>query len=70
MVEVRFFHNVSVLYFGPMDAESTFEKMLPSNVVLGVDESSKGWFSIVGVRWFERAPRIPCIRIIARSGCV
>ncbi len=49
MVEFGVIHNVSVLYLSPMNAKLAFEKMLPSDVVLGVGESSKGWFSIVGI---------------------
>ena len=33
----------------PLSAEASFEKMLPSYFVLGVDESSEYGFSIVGI---------------------
>ena len=32
-----------------MFAESTFEEMLPSYSVLGVNEGSEHWFSVVGI---------------------
>jgi hypothetical protein len=40
---------VARLNLGPLLAEAAFEEMLPSDFVLGVDESAKYWFTIVGV---------------------
>ena len=37
------------LNLGPLTAESSFEKMLPSYFVLGVDKSSEDGFSVVGI---------------------
>ena len=50
VIEFGVIQNVSALYLGPMEAKSAFEKMLPSDFVLGVDEHSKdGGFAIVRI---------------------
>jgi hypothetical protein len=49
VVEFEVIQNVSALDLGPMEAKSAFEKMLPSDFVLGVDDSAEGGFAIVGI---------------------
>ncbi len=49
VIEFGVVQNVSALNLGPMEAESSFEKVLPAYFVLGVDESSKDGFSVVGI---------------------
>ena len=46
---VRLGCTVPGLYLCPLAAESSFEKMLPSYLVLGVDKSSEYGFSFVEV---------------------
>jgi hypothetical protein len=49
VIKVWVIQNVSTLNLGPMEAESAFEKMLPSDFVLGVDEHSKDGFAIIRI---------------------
>jgi hypothetical protein len=48
-INARFVHDMSSLNLSPLFAELTFEKMLPSDFVLGIDKGSKDRFSVVGI---------------------
>ena len=61
---------MSSLNLSPLIAEAAFEKMLPSDFVLGIDESSEDGFSIVGIHLkvlVGKPPRIPWMNMRARS---
>jgi hypothetical protein len=48
-IDVGVVHDVSSLDLSPLFAESSLEKVLPSDFVLGVDKGSKDRFSVVGI---------------------
>jgi hypothetical protein len=49
LVDFRVVEDASSLELGPLFAEASFEEMLPSDFVLGVDQHSEDGFAIVGV---------------------
>ena len=49
LVDFRVVEDVACLNLGPLFAESSFEKVLPSDFVLGVDQHSEDRFAIVGI---------------------
>jgi hypothetical protein len=58
-INVRSIHNVSSLNLSPLFAGSSFEKLLQSDFVLGIDKGSKcsSWLlGFIWKCWLETAP--------------